>query len=85
MATSSCLPALQNFTRLLQSSHLSQIRFLVVQLVPRRQPRGGVCTRSCVTEDLHPPNCLAVKLYIPQLHFYNLQCLQLKRARVEFC
>lgn len=54
---STCLLALQNIMRLLQHSHLNQMRFLVVQLVLHRQSHGGVHTRSCVTQDLHPLNC----------------------------
>lgn len=55
--TSTCLLALQNVMRLLQHSHLNQMRLLVVQLVLHRQSHGEVHTRSCVTQDPQPPNC----------------------------
>lgn len=62
MTTSTCLLALQNAIRLLQHSHLNQVRLLVVQLILHRRSHGEVYTRSCVTQDLHSPNCPVSKV-----------------------
>lgn len=64
MTTSTCLLAPQNVRRLLQHSHLNQTRLLVVQFVLHRQSRDGVHTKSCVTQDLNPPNYTVGKALI---------------------